>query len=165
MLFAAIAVATGGLLTNAPTNAAVLLGPGSVDVTVFPIIPNEVAVTVTAGETLTITSVKGLPLSDFLYADFKAGSIPSTFTYGTLSSPYSVTFTAPGTWNYFVEINPFDLRHTGLSTKLDFDLSAASTASVSAVPEPSTWAMMILGFAGVGFMAWRRKSKPAFVAA
>jgi hypothetical protein len=32
----------------------------------------------------------------------------------------------------------------------------------TAVPEPSTWAMMILGFAGVGFMAYRRKSKPAF---
>jgi hypothetical protein len=27
----------------------------------------------------------------------------------------------------------------------------------SAVPESSTWAMMILGFAGVGFMAYRRK--------
>ncbi len=27
----------------------------------------------------------------------------------------------------------------------------------SAVPEPSTWAMLILGFAGVGFMAYRRK--------
>jgi hypothetical protein len=32
------------------------------------------------------------------------------------------------------------------------------TLSVSAVPEPSTWAMMILGFFGVGFMAYRRKS-------
>jgi hypothetical protein len=28
---------------------------------------------------------------------------------------------------------------------------------VTAVPEPSTWAMMILGFFGVGFMAYRRK--------
>ena len=27
------------------------------------------------------------------------------------------------------------------------------------VPEPSTWAMMILGFAGVGFMAYRRSRK------
>lgn len=27
----------------------------------------------------------------------------------------------------------------------------------SGVPEPSTWAMMILGFLGVGFMAYRRK--------
>ena len=35
----------------------------------------------------------------------------------------------------------------------------------SAVPEPSTWAMMILGFGGVGFMAYRRKSKPALMAA
>jgi hypothetical protein len=31
--------------------------------------------------------------------------------------------------------------------------------TVSAVPEPSTWAMMILGFVGVGFMAYRRKEK------
>jgi hypothetical protein len=27
----------------------------------------------------------------------------------------------------------------------------------SAVPEPSTWAMMILGFAGIGFMAFRKR--------
>jgi hypothetical protein len=35
---------------------------------------------------------------------------------------------------------------------------------VNAVPEPSTWAMMLLGFAGVGFIAYRRKSKPAALA-
>jgi hypothetical protein len=29
----------------------------------------------------------------------------------------------------------------------------------AAVPEPSTWAMMILGFFGVGFMAYLRKSR------
>jgi outer membrane lipase/esterase len=28
------------------------------------------------------------------------------------------------------------------------------------VPEPSTWTMMILGFAGVGFVAYRRNSRP-----
>ena len=32
------------------------------------------------------------------------------------------------------------------------------SVNVSAVPEPATWAMMILGFLGVGFMAYRRKS-------
>ena len=31
-------------------------------------------------------------------------------------------------------------------------------SSVGGVPEPSTWAMMVLGFAGIGFMAYRRKS-------
>ena len=30
---------------------------------------------------------------------------------------------------------------------------------VAGVPEPSTWAMMILGFAGVSFMAYRRSRK------
>jgi hypothetical protein len=33
---------------------------------------------------------------------------------------------------------------------------------VSAVPEPSTRAMMSLGFLGVGFLAYRRKSTFAF---
>nr|WP_208764270.1 PEPxxWA-CTERM sorting domain-containing protein [Bradyrhizobium guangdongense] len=28
---------------------------------------------------------------------------------------------------------------------------------MAAVPEPSTWAMMMLGFCGLGFMAYRRK--------
>ncbi len=36
--------------------------------------------------------------------------------------------------------------------------SEFTQVSVSAVPEPSTWAMMILGFFGIGFMAYRRKS-------
>jgi hypothetical protein len=31
----------------------------------------------------------------------------------------------------------------------------------AAVPEPSTWAMMILGFAGIGFMAYRRRNNVA----
>jgi Carbohydrate binding domain/PEP-CTERM motif len=39
------------------------------------------------------------------------------------------------------------------------------TQIAGAVPEPSTWAMMLLGFAGVGFMAYRQKSKPALMAA
>ena len=36
----------------------------------------------------------------------------------------------------------------------DFTINAA----VSAVPEPSTWALMVLGFAGIGFMAYRRRN-------
>lgn len=45
-----------------------------------------------------------------------------------------------------------ELRHFGFG--LDTTLN-------SAVPEPSTWAMMILGFFGVGFMAYRRKNQAA----
>ena len=42
-------------------------------------------------------------------------------------------------------------------------------STVPAVPEPSTWAMMILGFFGLGFIAYRRRNqllhsaKPEFV--
>lgn len=39
---------------------------------------------------------------------------------------------------------------------------ALDSVSISAVPEPSTWAMLVLGFAGVGFLAYRRKGKVAF---
>jgi hypothetical protein len=35
----------------------------------------------------------------------------------------------------------------------------------AAVPEPSTWIMMIAGFAGLGFMAYRRKARPALAIA
>jgi len=43
---------------------------------------------------------------------------------------------------------------TGLTRPVD--------VHVGAVPEPSTWAMLILGFAGIGFMAYRRKSQTGF---
>jgi hypothetical protein len=44
------------------------------------------------------------------------------------------------------------------STSPAFEIASIS-AGVSAVPEASTWAMMILGFAGVGFLAYRRKPR------
>jgi hypothetical protein len=37
-------------------------------------------------------------------------------------------------------------------------------AMTAAVPEPSTWAMMILGFSGVGFMTYRRRKVAAIAA-
>ena len=42
---------------------------------------------------------------------------------------------------------------------------AVFSDNVSAVPEPATWAMMLLGFAGIGFMAYRRKSKQTLMTA
>lgn len=62
---------------------------------------------------------------------------------------------------YFYNVTGADLTLTyaqfpgkvggrGLSHTLEF---------ASPVPEPSTWAMMILGFAGVGFMAYRRRAQ------
>jgi hypothetical protein len=38
-------------------------------------------------------------------------------------------------------------------------VTSFAVTQVSSIPEPSTWAMMLLGFAGVGFMVYRRKGK------
>jgi hypothetical protein len=38
-------------------------------------------------------------------------------------------------------------------------------AVAGGVPEPSTWVMLVLGFAGIGLLAHRRKSKPALMTA
>jgi hypothetical protein len=44
----------------------------------------------------------------------------------------------------------------GFAIRLD-----SGTLTVGAVPEASTLAMMVLGFAGVGFLAYRKKSTPS----
>jgi hypothetical protein len=44
---------------------------------------------------------------------------------------------------------------TGSQNALEIDNIAAG------VPEPSTWAMMVLGFFGIGFLAYRRRSQDA----
>jgi hypothetical protein len=49
------------------------------------------------------------------------------------------------------------------TNSFEFD-NVYAASRVGGVPEPSTWAMMVLGFAGIGFMAYRRKSKPALMA-
>lgn len=63
-----------------------------------------------------------------------------------------------------------DFSHTaGISFLLPSNVSFTSQSgqfltAVSAVPEPSTWAMMLVGFAATGFAMRRRRSKNALVA-
>jgi PEP-CTERM motif len=45
-----------------------------------------------------------------------------------------------------------------------FTYAFATTGAVGGVPEPSTWAMVLIGFAGIGFAAYRRRSKAALAA-
>ena len=54
---------------------------------------------------------------------------------------------------------------TQLTFTGDGNFTGTMTPITTAVPEPSTWAMMILGFAGLGFVSYRRKSKPGLMAA
>ena len=62
-----------------------------------------------------------------------------------------------GSW---VQVNMagLSLTNTSATNREDY----FNLTLTSGVPEPSTWAMMILGFLGVGFMAYRRKGGAAF---
>ena len=56
--------------------------------------------------------------------------------------------------SYYLEV-------TGTAPSADLNFSGDIT-TVAAVPEPATWAMMMLGFLGVGFVAYRRRSGASF---
>ena len=58
---------------------------------------------------------------------------------------------------------PFSFISSATGTSVTGEaVPIAFSPSPSAVPEPSTWAMMILGFLGLGWMAYRRKTKPCW---
>jgi PEP-CTERM motif len=63
-----------------------------------------------------------------------------------------------------------DINVTGLATYFTgirsqtIDSGTVDAVGVT-VPEPSTWAMMLLGFAGLGFAGWRGRRKTAGAAA
>jgi len=64
---------------------------------------------------------------------------------------YTISFGNIGT------LNSIDLIGNNAANGEPFIAGLTGALVTSAVPEPSTWAMMILGFCGVGFMAYRRK--------
>ena len=82
------------------------------------------------------------------------GNFSQNITLGS-SSPlqlYTYTFTTTGGMLDFADLAG---GNGNIGNILD-----NVTVMTSAVPEPSTWAMMILGFFGVGFMAYRRNNRP-----
>jgi hypothetical protein len=82
----------------------------------------------------------------------------------SINTPFTHTVGANdiGYANYYLNY------HNGLSGNDIYANLATLTVSphvVAAVPEPSTWAMMLLGFAGVGFAAYRKKKTGTFAMA
>jgi PEP-CTERM motif-containing protein len=65
-------------------------------------------------------------------------------------TPYTYTFTTAGGALSFADLS-------GGNGNIGNILDNVSVSTVAAVPEPSTWAMTILGFFGLGFMAYRRR--------
>jgi hypothetical protein len=71
----------------------------------------------------------------------------------TLSNTSIVVDGLAAGWRYSIS----DANGEFLLTALNNGVS--SGGGVTGAPEPSTWAMMLAGFAGLGFLGWRRASK------
>jgi len=88
----------------------------------------------------------------------------------------SGTFTITGTGTSWTEANFLTPNNNGFEVAAQmgscgaicttdhgpFSGGTGFAVATPAVPEPSTWAMLIIGFAGVGFMAYRRKNQSVF---
>jgi hypothetical protein len=75
-----------------------------------------------------------------------------------------VNFTGGNLAAILANVTKFEIRGELISGSESEGLDNVLLAT-PAVPEPSTWAMMILGFAGVGFLAYRRRKQVALTAA
>ncbi len=88
------------------------------------------------------------------YASFAtATDIPYSSTDSFLGLRYMV---GDNTYYGFAQFAGGDLEAYGFETSPNTDIDA--NAAVSGVPEASTWAMMMMGFAGAALVASRRRS-------
>ncbi|MCK1636141.1 PEPxxWA-CTERM sorting domain-containing protein [Bradyrhizobium sp. 157] len=132
--------------------------------------------TIRISQTINLLAFQQYQLS-FWVGNYSANNGPAglnvNITDGTSNTiPLSESVTAPSTnesstWIRFA----FNFIADGTSNTISFNevngpsYIGLDDVSIAAVPEPATWAMMILGFAAVGFMAYRRKSRPALMVA
>jgi len=123
-----------------------------------------------------VVDAQGISFSNFISnlitPDAQAYNIASDLAFGPSGSPFpgftcgaAYCLVGPGKYNdadgenYNIPGDPDSGRRFTVTP-----LSEVTITFAGAVPEPSTWAMMMLGFACIGFTAYRRKSKPAMMA-
>ncbi len=92
----------------------------------------------------------GIPKFTLVTVQFLNGALYD-ITSSAFSSDNYVSLFTTAMYSYY------DM-HTGHGSN---GVLTATLAATPAVPEPSTWAMLILGFAAVGFMAYRCRNAPA----
>jgi hypothetical protein len=126
------------------------------------------------GQTLTFTGA-GLYYSELLVQNLASGHFQSYAQVHSISgadlSNYIYTNDPNAPNNLTLLTTPFSYTLPGNENSTLFQYGAdnltllSNTVTLTAgVPEPSTWAMMILGFACVGAMAYRRRKSAALAA-
>jgi hypothetical protein len=175
-----IALVVGSLLP-------VSIGPSAAGVVVnsFTATPNSIApggtVHVVLSLGLVLDDFGPIATSDIAFVSgdvvlFKGdGTTDQTVEVGFITGPFAPTLFVAGDFTYdfagtyhpeyvfemkyseFLSGFPFPITFPGVFGDGTTDVFVSAGTATPAVPEPSTWAMLILGFWGVGFMAYRRK--------
>jgi hypothetical protein len=150
-------------------------GPGGLHAPTGPLAPTAFPGTLSG--TLTVNATTHLVTA----ANITASTIPNAFNVVVLNTAQN-----PNKWivtldnvsvhtTFRLQMDSATTLFAGLTTAIDpisgFDgfgyfpgtdgSPFSGTLTIAAVPEASTWAMLLIGFAGVGVAACRRKSKPA----
>jgi hypothetical protein len=116
-------------------------------------------------DSFTFNLVNGPALTDSQVSTIMLGANDIDFSSITLDSIYAFTQTSfdPGTetWALMPGVVLNDGEHTVhvVGTLHGVTGSYAGTLNVAAVPEPATWAMMLLGFGAIG-VVFRRRRQP-----
>jgi hypothetical protein len=157
---------SGGIVPISFSNSGSLGSYGWTDTT---------AADTTGTEPLTLGSQGGLATLNFNDGGFDNGSginyfvfihLPGNWTtQGTSTGDYELNGVAAGfsTPTFIFDsgtdtttVSTENPDYTGGLVGLNFTLFGSAVAGV---PEPSTWAMMLAGFAGLGFLGYRRAAK------
>jgi hypothetical protein len=182
ILFSTVATAllAAAFCAAGPAKAAVLTGDSISVAYDFPTAttpdPGDASFTHTTFTVGTgIESILTLNGEDRIDIDFGANTL--TFTFLNSQSRTSAAFNGPeftvnsgAAFGAITNITDPSVLATLVGGKLEVnwegdDFSRGETVVITfanAVPEPSTWALMILGFLGVGFIAYRRRSQTSF---
>jgi len=112
-------------------------------------------------------------IQDILSLAVGPQSIPNFFLLSGGTGPASISFSLDGISSIVRTPGFLDVTATGTLSATGFDSTpglfrfstqggnqVTFSATTTAVPEPATWALMLLGFGGIG-MAMRRRRRPA----
>lgn len=136
--------------------------PGSISSTI-PDVTASISNTLPSGLILQsgFTDNAAIPDLVFTYtgADFRAsgGPFPPLLHFSGLSADSTFGFTTTGSFSASA------VKNVGANTG-DADLESGRVGVPSALPEPASWAMMLIGFFGLGAMLRRRKIKVLAIA-
>jgi PEP-CTERM motif-containing protein len=98
-----------------------------------------------------LLSISGVAGSEQLFPTTAANGL------GSSSPPTSLFLSSTPLSDFFGSFSEVNPTLTFVMSDSLFTDNSGSFSVASPVPEPSAWAMMILGFAGIGFLTYRRQ--------